>query len=238
MDEIAVYETIATHLELLPALQRAETVYDRNTAQHSARVAKIGALTGEVLGLSSADVGVLTWVGALHDIGKLTVSEGILQKQGGRLSESEWAEMRGHAVAGESLVMALGPRLEPMAEAVRSHHERWDGSGYPDGLCGDDIPLMARIVAVADAFDLLTHEQPWRHEAFDHASGVEMVTEGRGVKFDPRVVDAFVHLDRRGLLAPISASMQYRPQAPGASAAHLKPAGNRCRTRQTRATAS
>src|SRR5579863_1966479 len=136
---MTMHRTIATHLELLPALQRAETVYDRNTAQHSARVAKISAMLGEILGIEGADLGVLTWVGALHDVGKLTVAEDVLHKQGAPFTADEWVQLRHHAIAGEDIVLAFGPQMRPMAAAVRSHHERWDGSGYPDGLAGEAI---------------------------------------------------------------------------------------------------
>jgi len=225
-----LYDVITTHLELLPALQRAETVYDRGTAQHSARVGKICALLGQVLGLSSADIGVLTWVGALHDVGKLAVTEAVLQKHSGSFTEAEWADLRRHSVVGEHLVMALHERLAPIAEAVRSHHERWDGTGYPDGLAGGAIPEWARIVAVADVYDLLTHQQPYRHSTLVHDAAVQSVVEGRGTKFEPRVVDAFVHLDQRGVLAPIAQSMQHRPQAVSAlSAARREPVGTRRR---------
>jgi len=231
-----MYDTIATHLELLPALQRAETVYDRGTAQHSARVGKITALLGDVLGLSSADVGVLTWVAVLHDVGKLTVSESVLQKQG-RFSPENWVELRRHTVAGEHLVLALGPRLSPMAAAVRSHHERWDGSGYPDGLAGEDIPFMARIVAVADAYDLLTHEQPYRKAVLAHDAAVEVVTRGQGTKFEPRVIEGFVRLDRRGLLEPISQEMRHRPQTVSALSVARRVGSGGTRRRRSRRTA-
>jgi len=229
-----MYRTLATHLELLPALQRAETVYDRGTAQHSARVGKISALMGDVLGLTSADVGVLTWVGVLHDIGKLSVCEAVLHKQG-HFSAEEWVELRRHAIAGEDLLLAFGPQFRPMADAVRSHHERWDGSGYPDGLSGENIPAFARIVAVADAYDLLTHEQPYRHETLAHDAAVELVTGGRGTKFEPQALDAFLHLDRRGVLASIAQTMQHRPQTIAAlnAARHVGGAQHRRRRRRT-----
>jgi len=228
-----MYDTIASHLELLPALQRAETVYDRGTAQHSARVGKISALVGEVLGLSSQELGVLTWVAVLHDVGKLTVPESVLHKQEGRFSADEWSQLRAHPAAGEALVLALGPKLWPMAAAVRSHHERWDGSGYPDGLAGESIPALARIVAVADAYDLLTHEQPYRHQTLVHHAAVEAVADGAGSRFEPRVIEAFVRLDQRGLLAPIAREMQHRPQAVSALSA-AKRVGGSTRRRRTR----
>ncbi|MGA2519631.1 MAG: HD domain-containing phosphohydrolase [Acidimicrobiales bacterium] len=225
-----LFDTLATHQELLPALQRAETVYDRGTAQHSARVGKICGLIGQVLGLSGPDIGALTWTAVLHDVGKLTVSEAVLHKHSGPFTDADWSELRQHAMAGESLVLALGPQMQPMASAVRSHHERWDGSGYPDGLRGEEIPLWSRIVAVADAYDLLAHEQPYRHEVFSHAAAVDLVLDGRGRRFDPEVVDAFVFLDHRGVLAPIAQSMQHRPQAVSAiSAARRTPVGTRRR---------
>jgi len=204
-----MYRTIATHLELLPALQRAESVYDRNTAQHSARVGKVAVLVGEVLGLSSSDLGALTWVAALHDLGKLAIPEEILRKEA-PLTAAERLQVHEHPATGGAMLGAIAAELAPMAAAVRAHHERWDGSGYPDGLAGEEIPEFARMVAIADVYDVLTHEQPSRAGVLVHDAAVEMIEGSGATKFDPRVLEAFSHLHRRGVLASATDGMQHR----------------------------
>ena len=204
-----MYRTIATHLELLPALQRAESVYDRNTAQHSARVGKVAVLVGEILGLNSSDLGALTWVAALHDLGKLAIPEEILRKEGS-LTEDERLKVHRHPGTGGAMLGAIAPELAPMAAAVRAHHERWDGSGYPDGLAGQEIPEFARMVAIADVYDVLTHEQSNRRGVLAHGAAVELIEHSGTTKFDPRVLEAFLHLDRRGVLASATEGMHHR----------------------------
>jgi len=206
---MTVNQTIATHLELLPALQRAQSVYDRNTAQHSARVGIIATLVGEVLGLTSAELGELTWASALHDLGKLSISEEILRKQG-QLTPAEWVQVRRHPVVGADILSAISPQLTPIAATIRAHHERWDGSGYPDELIAEQIPEFARVVAIADVFDVLTHPQPNRKGVLGHATAVEMIEHSSATKFDPRVIEAFVHLDHRGVLASSTEGMHHR----------------------------
>jgi HD-GYP domain-containing protein (c-di-GMP phosphodiesterase class II) len=156
---------------------------------------------GRELGLDQEDVELMNWVGILHDIGKLAVSGEILRKPG-PLTDLEWVEVKKHPAVGSDLILAISPGLAPLAAAIRAHHERWDGSGYPDGTDGRDIPLFGRIAAVGDVFDAVTHRRGYRVGELTHREGVEFITERASRDFDSEIVKVFVALDRRGLLEP------------------------------------
>jgi len=176
--------------KLLPALGNAMVMYHRGTAQHSERVGAIARAIGVELGLSDADLEVLHWAGLLHDIGKLAVPDEILSKPG-PLTPEEWVEVQRHPVVGFELLQAISPGLDPVARAIRAHHERWDGSGYPDGLAGLDIPLAGRVVAIGDVYDALTHPRSYRPSAYPTDSAIEHIITGAGVLYDPDAVGAF-----------------------------------------------
>jgi len=127
---------------------------------HSHNVASLSVEIGRALGIGAADLEILEFAAAFHDVGKISVPPDVIAKRG-PLDEDEWASMRRHPLEGERM---LEPHVESPAilEIVRSHHERWDGTGYPDGLAGDEIPLGARIVAVADAFTAMVEPRPYR----------------------------------------------------------------------------
>jgi HD-GYP domain-containing protein (c-di-GMP phosphodiesterase class II) len=136
----------------------------------------------------------------LHDVGKVAVPDAILDKPG-PLEEDEWAFVRQHTLIGER-ILGAAPALRGAARIVRSSHERWDGTGYPDGLAGEDIPLGARVVSVCDAFDALTSGRPYRG-AVDTPAAIEQLRSGAGPQFDPRVVAALEEeLDARGGYEP------------------------------------
>jgi len=164
--------------------------YHAGTAEHSERVGAMARKVGVELALVGEELEVLHWAGLLHDIGKLAVPEEILNKRG-RLTPHEWCVVKRHPSVGAELLRTISPGLEPVAAAVRAHHERWDGSGYPDGLAGRDIPLAGRIVAVADVYDALTHPRSYRPCAFASASAIEHLTTAAGDLYDRDVVDAF-----------------------------------------------
>lgn len=136
----------------------------------------------------------------LHDIGKIAIPDHILLKSG-RHTPEEFEIMKTHSIKGESMLQRslreMGGENEMLSFAcqiARSHHERWDGSGYPDGLAGEDIPLAARLMAVADVYDALRSRRPYK-QAFSHAEAVEIVVQGRGTHFDPLLVEAFLSLE-------------------------------------------
>jgi HD-GYP domain-containing protein (c-di-GMP phosphodiesterase class II) len=157
-------------------------------AGHGRRVAECSTIIGRRLGMSTLEVERLDWAARVHDVGKIIVSPEILEKPG-PLTSCEYDEVKRHAVFGARLVAAIGdPQLTAI---VRHHHERLDGSGYPDRLRGAEIPLGARIIAIADTFDALTSCRPYR-DANPPAVAIEIIVEESGTTFDPQVVAAFV----------------------------------------------
>ena len=182
--------TTSSITRLLPALGNAMVVYHRGTAQHSERVGAIARAIGAGLGVSDTEIEVFHWAGLLHDIGKLAVPDEVLSKRG-PLTADEWVVVRRHPVVGSELLRTISPGFDPVAGAVRAHHERWDGSGYPDGIAGLDIPLAGRVVAIADVYDALTHPRSYRPNAFPTDAAIEHLTTGAGVLYDPDAVEAF-----------------------------------------------
>jgi putative nucleotidyltransferase with HDIG domain len=154
---------------------------------HSARVSLYAGEIAKAMGLSPAQVAVTRRAGILHDLGKLVVLDSILQKPG-RLTNEEFALMMGHPVTAAKILKPLR-FLAREAEAVKRHHERYDGKGYPDGLKGDDIPLIARIVTVADSFDAMTSDRPYR-KALPIESALAEIRKHAGAQFDPLVTEA------------------------------------------------
>jgi putative nucleotidyltransferase with HDIG domain len=186
-------------LELLSRLARAAEFRDDDTHEHTARVGCIAALLARELGLPEADVQRLRVAAPLHDVGKIGVPDAILLKPA-KLTPSEWTVMQQHALIGADLLAgSASDVLEEAARIARSHHERWDGTGYPDRLAGDSIPLAARIVAVADVFDALTHDRPYK-TAWPIEDAVAEICRQSGHHFDSAVVDAFRRLVDRELL--------------------------------------
>jgi diguanylate cyclase (GGDEF)-like protein len=155
---------------------------------HVHDVGELAANVGELLGLAPDELELVRQAGQLHDIGKTAIPDAILAKPGS-LDASEWEFVRQHTVIGERIVSAA-PALGPVAALVRSSHERWDGSGYPDGLAGSEIPLGARIVAVCDTFDAMLGGRPYRPARSVEAALAEL-RRSAGTQFDPAVVDAF-----------------------------------------------
>lgn len=193
-----MHATLTKQPHLLPAFQGAITQHHLGTAAHSIRVARMACLTGERLGLEADDLEALSWAGILHDLGKLAVSDVILRKDG-PLSEPEWAQVKRHPAVGSDLLLLMSADLTPIAEGVRAHHERWNGSGYPDGLAGEDIPLIGRILTVADVFDSVTNPRSYRRHVFSPTEARSLIESGAGSQFDPAVARAFLELHALGL---------------------------------------
>lgn len=177
------------------SLVNAIEAKDRYTRGHSERVFVSSVQIGERLGLSPDEIQSLSWASLLHDIGKISIDERILNKPG-RLTDEEYEKIRNHPVAG---CMMLEPieQLQSILPGVRHHHERWDGTGYPDGLRGQDIPLLSRIIAVADTYDAIVSARPYR-PADSEAYAVGVVRAAAGSQFDPKVVSAFLNLVAEG----------------------------------------
>jgi putative nucleotidyltransferase with HDIG domain len=168
---------------------RALGLRDRLTEAHSNRLAGLSLAFAGGLGFEGEDLTHLRRGALLHDIGKLGIPDSILNKPG-PLSESEWELMRRHPVHGYEILAPI-PFLQPAAEIVRCHHENWDGSGYPRGLKGETIPLMARIVSVCNVWDALLSDQPYR-KAWSQADARRYIQAGSGVQFDPEIVGSFM----------------------------------------------
>src|SRR5215217_4245701 len=190
----------ALRVEMLRRLALAAEYRDDNTREHTERVAALAARLGRRLGLSDLAVAHVRHAAPLHDVGKIAIPDSILLKPG-RLSAQEFEVVKTHAEAGARVLADADSELLEVAESIaRSHHERWDGSGYPDALSGGDIPLVGRLVHLADVFDILVHERPYK-EAFSVEAAAAEITGGAGTQFDPEVVEAFTDLGRRAWLA-------------------------------------
>ena len=173
------------------------------TAGHSERVTEYAVLIGERMGLTELQLETLRRGALLHDLGKVGIPAGILDKIG-VLSERERRLVERHTVIGAEILSPLAAFAD-LIPIVRSHHERWDGSGYPDGLRGEEIPLLARIVAVADVFDALVSERPYR-PGLSVETSVAMMRSEAGVKLDRRVLEAFLHVLSEGAVEVVAGS--------------------------------
>jgi putative two-component system response regulator len=183
-------------LDLLRRLALAAEYRDDNTREHTERVAGLAARLGAHLGLSEGAVSRIRYSAPLHDVGKIAVPDSILLKPG-RLDPEEFEVVKTHAEAGARVLADSDSELFEVAEHIaRFHHERWDGTGYPDGLAGEDIPLAGRLVHVADVFDVLVNERPYK-ESWSVEDAAEEIRRGAGTQFDPEVVEAFVDLGAR-----------------------------------------
>jgi putative two-component system response regulator len=183
--------------DVLVALASAVDAKDPATEHHCGRVAERSLKLARLVGLEHDEVEAVGYGAVLHDVGKIGIREEVLRKPGA-LTDDERAEMQRHPLVGAEILrpLRLGRVVSPI---VRAHHERWDGRGYPDGLCAAAIPIGARIVSVVDAHDAMTHDRPYRNRLSDDAAMNELL-RNRGTQFDPELVDLYV-----GNLADIDA---------------------------------
>ncbi|MCK4305104.1 MAG: HD-GYP domain-containing protein [Candidatus Eisenbacteria sp.] len=170
---------------------------DEYTRGHSERVYRISILIGQRLGLSREQLQTLTWAAILHDIGKIAISEQILKKPS-KLTDKEFAVIRTHPERGCKVLEPI-PQLRDALPAIRHHHERYNGTGYPDGLKGEDIPLLARIIAVADTYDAISSSRAYR-EAQPLDFALKEIRDCAGTQFDPDAAAAFLELIENGVL--------------------------------------
>jgi ribonuclease P protein subunit RPR2 len=177
----------------LLGLANALEAKDPCTRGHSERVGAWGGRIATALGLSAEETDTITQAGLLHDIGKIGVPEAVLRKRG-PLDADEWALMRNHPIVGAQIVAPF-EFFAGGALVIRHHHERWDGSGYPDGLVGSAIPIGARVVAVADVFDALTSDRPYRR-ALARDTALAYLAEEAGRSLDAEVVAVMLGLVR------------------------------------------
>ncbi len=194
--------------EVIHALACAGEQRDSDTGSHVIRVARFAGILAAEMGMEKSQVELLEQTAVLHDVGKIGIPDAIMQKPG-KLTEDEFKVVQKHCELGRNILLGVAgnaqelkktsderewscrsPILQTAARIAMSHHEKWDGSGYPAGLKGEDIPIEGRICAVADVFDALSSKRPYK-EAFGWDKCCKILKEGRGQHFDPRVVDAF-----------------------------------------------
>jgi putative two-component system response regulator len=189
--EKATQGLLAREEEMVFRLSKALEYRDNDTNDHTLRVAKYSRMIAERLGLSRQECRSIYLASPLHDIGKVAIPDGILLKPG-RLDDDERATMNTHAEIGARILGdSASDLIKLAAQIAEGHHEHWDGNGYPKGLAGEAIPLAARIVAIADVFDALTTERPYK-KAFPVSRALEILVAERGRHFDPACIDAFL----------------------------------------------
>ncbi len=179
--------------EILHRLAIAAEYRDDITGRHAERVGALSSRIGQAMGLSAEVSSLLRRAAPLHDVGKIGIPDAILMKPG-PLTPQEFGVMKSHTVIGARILSGSDfPLLKQARTIALTHHEHWDGRGYPRGLAGVDIPLSGRILAVADVFDCLIHERPYK-QAFTHDDALATILEERGAHFDPAVVDGFLEV--------------------------------------------
>ena len=177
-------------LETIFRLARAAEFKDDDTGEHIIRIGHFSAAIAKHMGLNEHEVETILYAAPMHDVGKIATPDAILRKPG-KLDADEWRIMQQHARQGALILEGSDSELLQMAESIAlTHHEKWDGSGYPQGLKGTDIPIAGRITAIADVFDALTSKRPYK-EPFSLEKSLDIIRESRGSHFDPQVVDAF-----------------------------------------------
>ncbi|NCO37125.1 MAG: two-component system response regulator [Armatimonadetes bacterium CG_4_10_14_3_um_filter_66_18] len=183
-------QTHQAHLDTIQRLAIAAEYKDEDTASHIRRMSGYCATLAGALNLPPGEVEMIRDASPMHDVGKMGVPDGILLKKG-KLDTEEWAVMKKHTVMGSRILRGSNSALLVAGEVFAlSHHEKWDGSGYPEGIKGEDIPLQGRICAVADVFDALTTKRPYK-EAMPNDQAFGILHEGCGSHFDPRLIDLF-----------------------------------------------
>jgi HD-GYP domain-containing protein (c-di-GMP phosphodiesterase class II) len=195
IENVALYDNIYENLfATLYAFVEAIEARDPYTKQHSSRVAEFALQIGKEIGCSHAELDLLNFSGHLHDIGKIGIRDSILLKPG-PLTEEEYEVIKKHPVIGSNIIGHLGLMSEEQ-KIIHHHHERWDGSGYPDGLKAEEIPFLSRILALADVYDAMASDRAYRKRIPDKII-IETIAENVGTQFDEKVVHSFIKVYER-----------------------------------------
>ncbi len=190
--EESLYARERSYVEAVGAVVTAADARDHETTGHSFRVALYAATLAKAMGIRGDELKAIEWGALLHDVGKMVVPDEILRKVG-TLTEGEWHIMRQHPTWGFDMLAEVSFLQPAVLDIIYSHHERWDGQGYPRGLAGESIPLSARIFAVVDTYDAITSDRPYRR-ARGHQAAINELQQVAGRQLDPRVVEAFLGL--------------------------------------------
>jgi diguanylate cyclase (GGDEF)-like protein/PAS domain S-box-containing protein len=182
-------ESKSLHSSIISSIKTTMFEKSHETEEHEERLVALSKMVGQVLDLTDAQLNDLELLSTLHDIGKLSINDNILNKAD-KLTDEEWLEIRKHPEVGYRIAQA-SPELVPIADFILCHHERWDGKGYPQGLKGEAIPLLSRIVSVVDSFDAMTKDRPYR-KAMPVAAAIDEITKNAGTQFDPEIARIFV----------------------------------------------
>jgi putative two-component system response regulator len=180
-----------SYIDTIHRLVLAAEYKDEDTGDHITRMGRYSALIAEKLGLPSKEVQNILYASPMHDVGKIGIPDSILIKPG-KLTKEEFEIMKTHSIIGANLLAYSKSEIIQVAEEIAiSHHEKWNGKGYPQGLAGEKIPLVGRIVGLADVFDALTSKRPYK-DPFPVGTAIDIIKKERGEHFDPHIVDVFL----------------------------------------------
>jgi diguanylate cyclase (GGDEF)-like protein/PAS domain S-box-containing protein len=190
-------EDRSLHSAIVASMKTTLHAKSQETEEHAQRLVKLSKAVGRVIGLNDNQFDDLELLAALHDIGKIGIDDQILNKPG-KLTEAEWSEMKKHTEIGYRIAMS-SPELMPIAQYILAHHERFDGKGYPQGLSGENIPLLSRIIAVVDAYDAMTEDRIYR-KGMSKEEAIEEIIRNAGTQFDPDIVKIFIEIMQSNVL--------------------------------------
>jgi diguanylate cyclase (GGDEF)-like protein len=191
MNQRKLLERKSSHSVIISSIKATMFERSHETEQHCERLAELSKKVGKALHLTQVELDNLVLLATLHDIGKIGIRDQILGKPG-KLDEEEWREMKKHPEIGYRIAIA-SPELVSVADYIYSHHEHWDGSGYPEGLVGDMIPLLSRIINITDAYDAMTENRVY-HQAMDPQMALAEIKKQSGTQFDPQIAEVFIRL--------------------------------------------
>ncbi len=181
-------------LETIYRLSRASEYRDEDTGEHIQRMSYYAAAVYRKMGMEEKDVEGILYASPMHDVGKIGIPDEILLKPG-KLDSTEWEVMKKHTIIGGKILEGSQTEFVKLAEAIAlTHHEKWDGSGYPNGLKNTEIPLSGRVTAIADVFDAVSSKRPYRKEPFSLEKSLEVINKGKGNHFDPDIVNTFLSI--------------------------------------------